>query len=61
MIMDWELSDEKAVKINKHNIIPSRHKRVDMRWDRNIKVPRRENVKARMMLVVEEITLAIMG
>lgn len=32
------------------SIMPSRHRRVDMRWDRNISVPSKEKVKARLML-----------
>lgn len=31
IIMDWELSDEKDVRIKRHSIIPSRHRRVDIR------------------------------
>ena len=35
-----------VVMINRVNIIPSKHRRVDIRWDRNIRVPRREKIKA---------------
>lgn len=36
--------------MNKESIIPSKHRRVDIRCDRNIRVPRNEKMKARVML-----------
>lgn len=36
--------------MNRDNIMPSRHRRVDIRCDRNIRVPRKEKVKARVIL-----------
>ena len=37
-------------RIKKDSIIPSRQRRVDIRCDWNIRDPRKENVKARVML-----------
>lgn len=39
-----------VARINKDSIIPSRQSRVDMRCDRNIRAPRKEKVKAKVML-----------
>lgn len=39
-----------VAKMNRDNIMPSRQRRVDIRCDRNIRVPRKEKVKARVML-----------
>lgn len=39
-----------VARINKESIIPSRHSRVDIRCDRNIRVPKNEKVKAKVML-----------
>lgn len=33
------------------SIMPSRHSRVDIRWDRNIRVPRSDRAKANIRLV----------
>lgn len=47
--MELEFSVDIEVIINKDNIIPSRHRRVDIRWERNIKVPKsdKENAKVK--------------
>lgn len=44
-IMELEFNVDIDVMINRDNIIPSRHRRVDIRWERNIRVPKsdREN------------------
>lgn len=39
-----------VARINRDNIMPSRHRRVDIRCDRNIRVPSKEKEKARVML-----------
>lgn len=43
------------IMINSVSIMPSRHNRVDMRCDRNIKVPRSEKMNAKMMLSVIDV------
>lgn len=39
-----------VARTNSDSIIPSRHKRVDIRWARNIRVPNKEKAKASVML-----------
>lgn len=39
-----------VARMNKESIIPSKHRRVDIRCDRNMRVPRNEKMKARVML-----------
>lgn len=50
IIIEWVFRGVIVAKINRESIIPSRHKRVDIRCDRNIRVPRSEKVKARVIL-----------
>lgn len=45
-IMEFEFRVEIEVIVNRDSIIPSRHNKVDIKWDRNIKVPIREREKA---------------
>lgn len=47
----WELRIVTAIVTNRDNIMPSRHRRDDMRWDRYISRPRREIVNARAMFM----------
>lgn len=47
--------------INKDNIMPSRHSRVDMRCERNINVPRSDRVKASIKLRKADVMLVIMN
>lgn len=49
-IMELKFSVDIEVMINRDNIIPSRHRRVDIRWERNTRVPRRERVNAKVRL-----------
>lgn len=49
--IEFEFREATEVMINNDSIIPSRHKRVDIKWDRNISVPRSENVKASVRLM----------
>ena len=49
-IMEFEFRVEIEVIINRDNIIPSKQSKVDIKWDRNIKVPIREREKARSKL-----------
>lgn len=49
-IMELEFSVDIEVIINRDSIIPSRHRSVDIRWERNIKVPRRDRVNAKVKL-----------
>ncbi len=39
-----------VARINRDSIIPCRHKRVDIRWARNMRVPSKEKAKASVML-----------
>lgn len=50
IIIEWVFRGVIVARINRDSIIPSRHRRVDIRWERNIRVPRKEKVKARVML-----------
>lgn len=45
-IMELEFNVDIEVMINRDNIIPSRHRRVDIRWERNIRVPKSDRVNA---------------
>lgn len=49
-IIELEFKVEVDVMMNSESIIPSKHRRVDIRWDRNIKVPKNESKKARVRL-----------
>lgn len=44
--MELEFNVDIEVMINRDNIIPSRHRRVDIRWERNIRVPKSDRVNA---------------
>lgn len=55
MIIEWVFKDVIVVMINSVSIIPSRHSRVDIRCDRNIRVPRSEKMKAKIMLSVTDV------
>lgn len=46
--MELEFRVDVEVIMNRDNIIPSRQRRVDIRWERNMRVPRRDNVKAKV-------------
>ena len=59
--MEWVLSEVIAVIINRDSIMPSKHRRVDIRWDRNIRVPVREKIKAKIILKTVVIMLVIMA
>ena len=50
IIMDCVFKGVLVARINKDSIIPSRKRRVDIRGNWNIRDPRKENVKARVML-----------
>lgn len=41
----------RVAKINRDNIIPSRHRREDIRWDRYISSPVRDTVNAIIMFM----------
>lgn len=47
-IMEFEFNVDIDVIINSDNIIPSRHNSVDIRWERNIKVPSSDKKNARV-------------
>lgn len=49
--IEFEFREATEVIINNDSIIPSRHRRVDIKWDRNMSVPKSENVKASVRLV----------
>lgn len=48
--MELEFSVDSEVIINKESIIPSKQRSVDIRWERNIRVPRSDRVNARVRL-----------
>lgn len=48
--IELEFREVTAVIINRDNIMPSKHRRVDIRWERNIKVPKSDKIKARVRL-----------
>lgn len=47
----WELRIVIAMVTNSESIIPSRHSREDIRWDRYISRPRRDTVNANVMFM----------
>lgn len=47
-IMELEFNVDVEVMINRDNIIPSRQRRVDIKWERNMKVPSRDSIKAKV-------------
>lgn len=48
--MELEFRDVMEVIINRDSIIPSKHRRVDIRWERNVRVPKSENENASVRL-----------
>lgn len=50
-----------VVRINRESIIPSKHRRVDIRCNQNIRVPRNKNIKARVMLNTAGVIFANYG
>lgn len=48
-IMELEFNVDVEVITNRDNIIPSRQRRVDIKWERNIKVPSKDSMKARVI------------
>lgn len=59
-IIEFEFRVAIEVIINSDSIIPSRQRRVDIRWDRNIRVPRSESVKASVRFRKMAVMLVIM-
>lgn len=49
------------VIINRDNIMPSRHRSVDIRWERNVRVPKSDKVKASVRLRKADVILVIMN
>lgn len=49
--IELEFREARDVIINKDNIIPSKHRRVDIKWERNVNVPRSESMKASVRLI----------
>lgn len=47
----WELRIVTAMVTNRDNIIPSRHSREDIKWDRYINRPSKEIVNAKAMFM----------
>lgn len=52
--MEFEFREAMEVIINNDNIIPSKHSRVDIKWERNVSVPKSENTKAKVRLIKAE-------
>lgn len=48
--IELEFNVDIEVIMNKDSIIPSRHRRVDIRWERNIRVPKSDRVNAKVKL-----------
>lgn len=61
VFIELEFNEDTEVIINRDNIMPSRHKRVDIRWERNIRVPRSDRVKAKVRLRKADDILVIMS
>lgn len=59
-IIELELRISTEIMINRDSIIPSIHRRVDIKWDRNIRVPKRAKKKAKIKLSKVGATLVIM-
>lgn len=51
----------REIVINRDNIMPSRHKRVDIRWCRNISAPSRHREKAKSKLMNVGVILVIVS
>ena len=49
------------VMINRDNIMPSKHRSVDIRWERNVRVPKSDKVKASVRLRKADAILVIMS
>ena len=60
-LMELEFREVTEVIINKDNIMPSRHSNVDIRWERNISVPRSDSEKAMVRLKKVDGILVIMN
>lgn len=50
-----------VVRINRESIIPSKHRKIDIRCNRNIRVPRNKKLKARVMLNTAGVIFANYG
>lgn len=61
VLIELEFKEVTEVITNRDNIIPSRHKRVDIKWERNIKVPRSDKVKAKVRLRKADDMMVIMS
>lgn len=48
--IELEFNVDVEVIMNRDSIIPSKHRRVDIRWERNISVPSSDNVNANVRL-----------
>ena len=60
-LMELEFREVTEVIINKDNIMPSRHSNVDIRWERNISVPRSDIEKSMFRLKKVDCILVIMN
>ena len=49
------------VMINRDNIMPSKRRSVDIRWERNVRVPKSDKVKASVRLRKADVILVIMS
>lgn len=47
----WVFKAVNVIRINRDSIIPSRHSKEDIRWDRYTSMPRRAKIKARVILI----------
>lgn len=60
-LMELEFREVTEVILNKDNTMPSRHSNVDIRWERNISVPRSDSEKAMVRLKKVDGILVIMN
>lgn len=60
-IMELEFKEVTEVIINSDSIMPSRHRRVDIRWERNIRVPKSDKINANVRLRKADDILVIMN
>lgn len=60
-LIELELRVAIEVMINRDSIMPSKHRRVDMRWERNMSVPKSDSVKDKVRLKKADVMLVIMN
>lgn len=59
-IIELELRIDREVMMKRDNIMPSKHRRVDIRWERNMRVPNKARVNAMIRLSRIGVILVVM-